>query len=183
MNRQHLIIIAFCALVMNTCTIAQTIAPPNGVWKVVGVKNTILELGVAKPEMKDFVKTRKKYLGKSFTFSSKKIYFPVTLKNTSSYTDSAGLANTIRISRKKDTEQSLRYPGDELNCDSETINAGQCYVGNTFMKMLGSTATKLYVVNSESISTDRYTYKVCYWGGNQIGLLLENSNVLLLLRK
>lgn len=155
--------------------------PCPGIWKVIEVKNTMLELGVAEPVIKDFRAVRKKYLGKSFTFSDKKLFFPATLKNMSGFSDSVLLGNAFTIPRKADTDQSLRYPGDELNCDSVTITAGMCYVGDTFMKMLGATSKELYVINAESDSPDKYTYKVCCWRGKRMGLLLDDSNVLLIL--
>lgn len=111
------------------------------------------------------------------------MYFPKALEKLDSFSDSVALSGIYRVRVNKDTEQSSRYPGDELNCDSSQKVNGQCYVGATFMKLIGDKSKILEVIDGKGLSPDKYEYKVCRINEHLMGLYLVNSNVVLMLSK
>lgn len=176
-------IIVFLLMTSNLLASDPHARPYKGKWKVVRVENTMLEIGVLKPAITNFNLIRKKYIGSVFIFSENSFSFPLSLKSTSSFSRSIIITNTFLLFKRSDTDDSLRFPGDELNCDSTLIKTGECYVGETFMKILGTKANKLYVTNAVSRSADKFMYKLCDWQGKYIGLYLVNSDILLILKK
>jgi hypothetical protein len=176
MNKLRLLFLMFFPL----CSQAQPFFYGN--WKIVNAKNTLLELGVASPSIKDFSSIKRKYLGGRISFHGTYFLFSSKLKNTSSYSDTVFIGKKYLFLKKEDTELTREYPGDELNCDSIEMVEGKCFVGTSFMKLLGSKSSTLTFFDATGNFPDKFKYKLCVVEKNKIGLLCENSNVLLILR-
>lgn len=154
----------------------------KGKWEITNAKNTLLELGAVFPAIKDFSSIKKKYVGKYIYFNRAYFLFSKKLKPTSSYCDTVFIRKKYNYQKKDDTELTLKYPGDELNCDSLGIANENCFVGASFMKLLGLHSKNLTLFDATGNLPDQFKYKVCIINKNTIGLLCENANVLLILK-
>lgn len=154
----------------------------KGNWKIIDVKNTLLELGGVSPAIKDFNLIKSKYMGKCINFKRTYFLFSKKLRSTSSYSDTAFMGKKYQFQKKEDTDLTLKYPGDELNCDSLDILNKKCFVGTSFMKLLGLDSKSLIFLDATGNMPDQFKYKVCIIKKNAIGLLCENAGVLLILK-
>lgn len=152
----------------------------DGVWKVIDVKSTALELGVLKTNNKAYAKYLKIYKGSNFIVKDSVLLFPKNLQKTPSYCRGAKLKGVLFFIRIPDTEETRRYPGDELGCDYKSVD-NHCLVGDSFMAMLGSARKDLIIYNYISKSEDKFIYSLCSISDNRMGLLLADSNILLIL--
>lgn len=168
----------FSVVIVNCSIYAQTSQPQK--WKVVDVKNTFLEIGALKPMLTDFKHIKKQYMGKIFFFYNDRIVFPDDLKNSSSFCNNIRIGITYKVKKIPDTDQSFRYPGDELNCDSLQIVTGNCFVGSSFMHLLGSKSDSLTITNAFCDSNTPYVYKILELSKNRMAIFLMNSNLLLI---
>ena len=159
----------------------------DGRWKVVEVKNTFLQLGVP-PENVEKINKRKIYKNKVFAFYNNYFICPLNLKNTECYSDTVFLKDEYILDLKDDTEESFLHPGNELECNKTGYEKGDCFVGKTFMKLLGANMKQLHIITG----IDNYNYKIkygytnfiiCIINQSKIGLYLCNCNTLLILEK
>lgn len=149
-------------------------------WVVTKVVNTHLELGVKEPSTY-IGDLEKLYKGKAVYISDKWLFFSRALKAYGSYVDTVYIKECKTFQRAKDTEISLRYPGDELNCNPQNE---KCFVGESFMRMLGSKKHELTFYELKGGIPDFYSYKLAVIHKNKkMGLLLENASILLILVK
>ena len=150
-------------------------------WRITDVKNTLLELGVASPSNTEFTKIRRSYLGGKITFSNGVFMFSKRLRLTEAYSDTVFLGNKYVVNRKVDTEISLRYPGDELDCDSISNSLNICYVGDSFMRLINLDESFLTYYDAKGNSPNIFVYKVCLIKNNKIALFCTNANIILIL--
>lgn len=109
----------------------------KGNWKIIDVKNTVLELGIVSPAIKDFNLIKSKYVGKCVNFKRTYFSFSKKLRSTNSYFDTVFIGKKYQFQKKDDIDLTFKYPGDELNCDSLDIFNKKYFVGTSFMKLLG----------------------------------------------
>lgn len=152
-------------------------------WRIVDVKNTLLELGAKTPSIKNFADIKKYYVGGEITFHNNNYFlFSKKLKATDCYSDTVFIGKKYQVPKKNDTEISLRYPGDELSCDSLDRSLGKCYVGTSFMKLINLNTSSLIFYEGIGNLPDKCLYKVCIISQDRIALLCDNANVVLILR-
>lgn len=153
-------------------------------WVITKIINTFLQVGVAVPEKLDMKKIAKEYLGKSIHIQNNQLFLPSELKNSNSYADTIFIKSLKQFKTKKDDFFTSSYPGDELNCVSDDVKQNNCFVGESFMRMLESKENYLKFYELKANSPNLYNYKLCIIQPNKrMGLLLENSLLLLIIDK
>lgn len=152
-------------------------------WIIKKAINTNLELGSPKPAITDFQDEAKFYVGRAVYIQDSLLFFDKQLKNSNSYSDTIFFKGCKTLQKVKDNNLTYRYPGDELACIPAN-GKEKCFVGESFMNLLESKDTTLMVYDMLSNYPNFYSYKLCIITKNKrVGLLLENSLILLILEK
>lgn len=153
-------------------------------WVITKVVNTNLQLGVANPVDIDFKAQEKLFIGNAIYIQGKMLFFSKALKKSESYADTVFIGECKTFKKTEDNEISLRYPGDELSCEPARVDQNKCFVGRSFMKLLGNKEASLSFYELKSNRPNFYTYKLCIIKKQKkMGLLLENSSLLLLIER
>jgi hypothetical protein len=151
-------------------------------WTITKVVDLFLQRGIANPADDDFINEKKLYLKRTIYKQGNMLFFSAALKKSASYADTIFIGECQIFPKKKDDDISYRYPGDELTCPPILPNENKCFVGESFLKMLGSSNTSLRVCKSRGNYPNFFSYKLCIVQENKkMGLLLENSLTLLIL--
>ncbi|SFP96815.1 hypothetical protein [Hymenobacter arizonensis] len=153
----------------------------QGVWKVISVKNTKLELGTVKSSLKDFHKIRQRYIGDNFSIESNSLSFPEKLNEKDGYGKISNLVGQATFKKVTDNDAMKRWPGDELTCNYKSENT--CLVSDSFMKLLGNSSNDLMVITYQSNNPNNFVARLCIIDNNLAGLLLDNYQVLLILKR
>lgn len=148
-------------------------------WKIVKIVNTFLQVGVAEPIDIDFKSAQKMYLRKRIYIHDSLLFFSKYLHSSDIFTDTVYIRECKTYQVAKGNDQTFRYPGDELGCID-----GHCFVGETFMKLLGLSKKSLTFCRLRGNSPNYFSYKLCTIVKNKkIGLLLDNAFLILILER
>ncbi|WP_426058958.1 hypothetical protein [Hymenobacter sp. B1770] len=153
----------------------------SGEWKVVGVKNTMLMIGTVKNIHKNFSRVKRHYMSSNFIINENLLEFPEKLVERDGYSRTSNLVGQAHFRKAADNDAMKRWPGDELECDSQSGNT--CLVGNSFMALLGNSSNTLRVFKYQSDRPKNFVARLCIINDNLVGLLLDNSQILLILKR
>lgn len=150
----------------------------DGKWIIYDVKNLSLGNGVIKHDEIEFNKIKKISIGKCIEFTKNSVRFSDKLMKKDCFQDTISYEKFILFRKSTDNELTSNYPGDELFCDD--VN---CMVGETFMNLLGCKENELKVFFGFGKYPNEFSYKICIINESKLGIVFDNWNFLILIKK